>query len=108
MDPPVSQCSVGVVEGRAELSFAVQKTRRVASRLGIRAHARRGVGAEVGMEVAAEGVGVLGTEVGDGGGLEADGGGRNLARRCAVGFGAGHCVDLDNKTAAGVSPATVL
>ena len=38
---------VGVLEGRVgeELSFASQKTRRVASRLGIRAHARRGVGA---------------------------------------------------------------
>ena len=36
----------------------------MASRLWIRAHARRGVGAEVGMEVATEGVGVLGAEVG--------------------------------------------
>ena len=57
---------VGVVEGRVgeELSFASQKTRRVASRFGFHAHARRGVGAEVGMQLAAEGVGMLGAEVG--------------------------------------------
>ena len=47
---------VGVVERRVgeELSFASQKTRQVAARFGFRAHARRGVGAEVGVQVEAE------------------------------------------------------
>ncbi len=59
-------CKVRVVEGRVgeELSFASQKTRRVASRCGFYAHARRGVGAEVGVLDGAEGVGVFLAEVG--------------------------------------------
>lgn len=59
-------CKVRVVEGWVgeELSFASQKTRRVASRCGFHAHARRGVGAEVGVLDGAEGVGVFLAEVG--------------------------------------------